>query len=45
MVNLFNLSDEKLKEMFNDYFVQCNKNEEYKKYSELERRQQKRFRF
>ena len=33
----FNLSDEKLKEILNGYFVWCNRNEEQKKYPGLER--------
>ena len=37
MENPFNLSDEKLKTLLDGYFIWCNKNEEDKKYPELER--------
>jgi len=38
MENPFNLSDEKLKILLEAYLNWCNKNEEDKKYPELERR-------
>jgi len=41
MENPFNLSDENLKTLLDNYFLWCNKNEDEGKYPELERQKAK----